>query len=155
MSRGKDLLRIEKNSTLKTLAIFTGLTGVGLILVWLLVPEEQKNDVLAWIMVVYSLLVLVVPKVLHLVLCQKLEASLFERLGEIWGEGKGPRSMDLIRAKTEYTDELDSIEQRYGAQLTEDERSLLSASRRQYEIGRKWPLPVCLIWALSILLGIN
>ena len=149
------MLGIEKISTLKNLAIFTGLTGVALILVWLLVSEEQKNAVLAWIVVVYSLLVLVIPKVLHLVLCQKLEASLFERLGEIWGEGKGLRSMDLIRAKTEYTDELDSIEQRFGGQLTEGEQSLLSASRRQYEIGRKWPLPVCFIWALSILLGIS
>jgi hypothetical protein len=149
------LLTIEKFWTLKTRAFFTGLTAIILILLRILVLDDQPIDLLGSTAIVYTLTVLLVPNGLHLLLCQQLEAKLFWRLGEIWGEGKGPRSLDLIRAKSEYTEELDLIEQKFGEQLTETELSYLVASRRQYEIGKKWPLPVLSIWALTILLAVS
>ncbi len=117
------------------------------------VGAPRGHAALSRLAIGYTFIVLLVPKALHLLLCQKLEASLFHRLGAIWAEGKGPRSLDLIRAKTDYIEELDPIQQEYGQQLTPSEQSLLSASQRQYAIGRKWPLPVLFIWALTLLLG--
>lgn len=148
------LLEIEKHSTSKAITVLTGLVAAVMIFVRMSFAKEDQNGILSSIAVIASVVIAIVPSGLHVVLSQELEARLFARLGEIWGKGKGPRILNIFRFKTEFSEELDTIEERFGPQLNEDEVELLCAARRQRALCRKRPVPIAFIWALMILLAL-
>lgn len=129
------LLNIERHSTFRNVAVLTGLTAAVMIIGRLAFPEAIQGKVIPSLVIGFSLVVTLVPNGLHIVLSQELEAMLIARPGELWGEGNGPRILNVFRFKTELSEELDSIEQRYGEQLSEDEADMLFAARRQRTLG--------------------
>ena len=147
------MLTIEKFCTLKNLAFFTALIAAILILLRFLTTDDQRYDLIIGTAIGSTVIVYLVPKLVYIFLCQQLEAKLFWRLGDIWGDGRGPRIIRLW-GKDDFTEELDSIEHEYGTQLTGEEREILSAAQRQNQISRKWPLPVLLISILAVFLCI-
>ena len=75
-------------------------------------------------MVVTAVVIALVPKVRHFILYTKLQISLVSRLGPIWAEEPGIRTPAILQ--TNFLSELDEIEKRYGPQMTNQERGLVT-----------------------------
>ena len=82
-----------------------------------------------------------VPMGRHVSLFFKLEAGLIERLGPIWEGNREPQTLPLLFSG--FKSELNEIETKYGAELTNPERALMRAARQQYNIFRAWVFILC------------
>ena len=91
-----------------------------------------------------------VPMIRHVVVFQKLEKSLIDRLGPIWGENQYQRTFTFSSSGA--IPNLDLIEKNYGSQLTELECKLAQTSRRLYYFGRAWVLAVFSLFLLFVIL---
>ena len=101
-------------------------------------------------MVIIAVAIAAMPNIRHFLLFSKLQISLINRIGPIWEEGPHIR---LSMFRTSYVPELDEIEERFGPQLTDQEKVWLRNSRRQHDIALKWAIAAfCTLMPLIILL---
>jgi hypothetical protein len=76
-----------------------------------------------------------------------LQTVLGDRLGPIWDETEGIRFPIL---KTNFLDDLEEIERRYGEKLTDEERDWLETSRRQQQFSTRSEIVVFFLLLLAI-----
>ena len=97
--------------------------------------------------VVAALLIALIPGARHYILYMRLQTVLVDRPWPIWDETEGIRVPIL---KTNFLDDLEEIERRYGEKLTDEERAWLETSRRQQQFSTRWKIAVFLLLLLAI-----
>ena len=139
---GPDRALLTFSGMPREVAIPLGIIAViALITLPFVVPEDTVSDrQFSAVLFGAAVIIAIVPRAWHFILFMKLEVSLFNRIGPIWGEGKTIRSARFYAS--DFIQELNSIERRFGSELTAEERSWLETSRQQHRIAMKWAIAV-------------